>query len=144
MRTSTAIAILCVFMAGCQKDPAPAPASTAPPVVKPDAGLKDLLKRADAVTPKDAPDTLPAVPLGGAPPEKVVVVQGNRPGPAPYYGSSATPYSRTLPSTPQRSETETMLDKARCHPQILAILENLAQMRRRLAGAEDYLRHAGA
>ena len=58
MRTSTAIAILCVFMAGCQKDPAPAPASTAPPVVKPDAGLKDLLKRADAVTPKDAPDTL--------------------------------------------------------------------------------------
>ena len=112
MRTSTAIAILCVFMAGCQKDPAPAPASTAPPVVKPDAGLKDLLKRADAVTPKDAPDTLPAVPLGGAPPEKVVVVQGNRPGPAPYYGSSATPYSRTLPSTPQRSETETMLDKA--------------------------------
>ena len=99
MRSAAAIAILCVFMAGCSKDPAP---ESTPPPSKADAGLKDLLKRADAVTPKDAPDTQPAVPPGGAPPEKVVIIQGNRPGPAPYYGSSATPYSRTLPSTPQR------------------------------------------
>jgi len=110
VRASTAIAILCVFVAGCQKDPAPA--STAPPpVVKPDAGLKDLLKRADAVTPRDAPDARPAVPPGGAPPEKLVIVQGNRPGSASY-GSPATSYSRTAPLTPQKSETESMLEKA--------------------------------
>ena len=108
MKTPVAIAILCVFIAGCQKDPAPA--SPPPPAVKPDAGLKDLLKRADAVTPRDAPDAQPAAAPGGAPPEKVVIVQGNRP--APGYGSSATSYSRTPSLAPQQSETETMMEKA--------------------------------
>src|SRR2546423_11177795 len=37
-----------------------------------------------------------------------------------------------------------LVAETRRHPQLLAILENLAQMRRRLARAEDYLRHAGA
>ena len=115
MRTPTAIAILCVFMTGCSKDPAPAPAAAAP-AVKPDTGLKDLLKRADAVTPKDAPDTLPpAGPPEGAP-EKIVIVQGNRPAPSygssAAYGSSSASYSRTLPSTPQKSSAESMMEKA--------------------------------
>lgn len=115
MRTPIAIAILCVFLTGCSKDPDPAPAA-APPVVKPDAGLKDLLKRADAVTPKDAPDTLPpAGPPEGAP-EKVVIVQSSRParsyGSPTTYGSSSASYSQAPSSAPLKSPTESMMEKA--------------------------------
>ena len=103
--------------------PDPPPAAKSAATSNADLALADLLRRADAVTPKNAPDTLPAVPPEDEPPVKVVVVQFNRPAPAPhyapYYGTPATlysyspsSYSRALPSRPQRSEMETMMDRA--------------------------------
>jgi len=106
VRTTACVVVACALVAGCggaePPKPAPAPAKT--------ENLNDLLNRADAVTPKDAPDTQPAEPPGGPPPDKIVVTQ--RSGPAPYYGSSARPYSRDLPSSSPGSDAEDMVAKA--------------------------------
>jgi hypothetical protein len=108
--------------------PDPPPDAKSAATSNSDWAFADLLRRADAVTPKNAPDTLAAVPPEDEPPVKVVVVQFNRPGPAPYYGpyygspatsysyspSSYSPssYSRALPSRPQKSDMEMMMDRA--------------------------------
>jgi hypothetical protein len=103
--------------------PDPPPAAKSAAASNSDWAFADLLRRADAVTPKNAPDALPAVPPEDEPLVKVVVVQFNRPGPAPSYGPyyglpaalysySPSSYPRALPSRPQNSDMDTMRDRA--------------------------------
>src|SRR4051812_29724407 len=86
------VVILCALLCGCQKAPPPPVAAKAPEPPRQDANLQELLKRADAVMPKNAPDMKHAEPLGAAPPEKVAVQQGPRPGTTTYYGAGTTTY----------------------------------------------------
>ena len=104
---AVALVVLGLGSEGCRKaEPAPAPAPATQPNT--DAGLKQLLKRADELTPKDAPDAQPARPSDGADPPPIVIVDGRRPGyspPQPWYSHA--------PSDKGPTDVEKMNNQAR-------------------------------
>ena len=107
-----AILALCVSCAACATSEPPPAETTADK--KADAPLNDLLTRADAVTPKDAPDAKPMPPPDTTSP--IVVVQeaprrptsGYYPQARPYGSPYASPYAYNDPQYPQRPEKTPM------------------------------------
>ena len=111
MRASTVVILVCVSLGGCQKtEPPPA---TAPP--KADTALSDLLRRADAVTPKEEPAaTTPPAQPGGVSPAPVTLPNASARPPAysTYYPPAQ---SRRSPMAAEQVKTdlERMQDQAR-------------------------------
>ena len=114
MKTQTLVLALAVCSAcgGSTPPPAAKPAATTPAGPRTEKEFNELLKRADAAVPKDAPDQQPAKTDEPAP---VVIIEGPKASPryrsSGGYSSASQPYGGDY-RQPQQSEEEKMMLKA--------------------------------